>query len=1161
MPLKLSYLLLLVFCLALQDQLRAQSPLPSSNYRARQFLVTADSTRLDSFSIIPGSFRINIPDSQYRLDAVNALIYWNARPTDTVSLAYRVFPFKLSSVAQRLKYDSIVRYTALAPFEFNKEDGITTKGIIDFGNLEYNGSFGRGISFGNNQDAVVNSNFQLQLNGMLRDSIEIAAAITDNNLPIQPDGTTQELNQFDQVYLQFKKKNWELNLGDIDIRQKELYFLNFYKRLAGVSFQTRQQLSENVSSTTLVSGSIAKGKFVRNVIDRTTRNNLEGNQGPYRLEGAHKELFFIVLAGTERVFLDGELLQRGEDQDYIINYNTAEITFMPRRMITKDSRIQVEFEYADRNFLNSNLYLMQSLDINDKLKFRIGAFQNNDAKNSQINQTLDQDQKNFLFQLGDSINQAFYPAIVIDSFSTDRVLYEKVYFTTPFGTDSFYRYSTDPLLARYSLSFTDLGPSNGNYIPDFNGANGKVYKYVSPVNGVKQGRFEPVMKLVTPKRQQVLSMAADYAFNAGNVIKTEFAVSKFDPNTFSSKHASDDRGVAARLQYNNQLVLNKNRQLLLHSSVDYEHVQSRFQPVERLRYVEFAREWGLPQILAPADENIFRFSTQLKAKNAHALNYQFMSYNRSDKYDGAQQIVQHTLNDKGWTINNQLAYTRFSGLHDKGSFLRPVVDVSRLFKKLYAVRLGARYTLERNEVRHKPTDSITTNSFSFDTYSAYLKSNEAKKNKYTLTFFTRSDKYPFQKELQRGDRSYNVNLQAEILKSSRHQFILNTTWRRLEVYNEKISKQKSDKTILGRAEYMINEWKGFITGNVLYDLGTGQEQRRDFTYVEVPAGQGEYVWIDYNNDNIQQLNEFEIAQFRDQAKYYRIFVATNQFVKASYTTLNYSFTFNPRAVLDAQKDKKLAGFLSRLSWQTSMQKTKKSIADGEYELNPFKHHLSDTALITLNTSFLNTLSFNRYSGKWGLDLGNLQNTGKALLTYGYESRKLADWSAKLRWVLSPSFTLNLVTRQGRNALFTPNFGNRNYDLDVFSSEPQLVFINRTKFRVQSSYKYEQKQNSEEYGGEHSYSNALIFESKYNVLQNSSLSGRFTFNHIRYDHPTNTTVSYIMLDALLPGSNYLWTLDYTKRLLNNVELNFIYDGRKPGSGRTIHTGRASVRALF
>jgi hypothetical protein len=82
---------------------------------------------------------------------------------------------------KRIDFDSVVKYTIIKPYD----DPVTTpnKGIFNFGNIEYNGSFGRGLAFGNNQDAVVNSNFNLQLNGMLADSIEIAAAITDNNIP------------------------------------------------------------------------------------------------------------------------------------------------------------------------------------------------------------------------------------------------------------------------------------------------------------------------------------------------------------------------------------------------------------------------------------------------------------------------------------------------------------------------------------------------------------------------------------------------------------------------------------------------------------------------------------------------------------------------------------------------------------------------------------------------------------------------------------------------------------------------------------------------------------------------------------------------------------------------------------------------------------------
>jgi len=1127
----------------------------TTNLRVKTVATTKDSIQLDSVSIVPNTLFINaVSDTAYLIDYVKATLYWKIRPVeDSVIITYRAFPFRFNTIAQRLNYDSIAKYTYIAPFEFNNGSGNEQTALFNFGKLDYNGSFGRGISFGNNQDAVVTSNFQLQLNGMLGDSIEIAAAITDNNIPIQPDGTTQQLNEFDQIFLQFKKNNWQLNLGDIDIRQNGLYFLNFYKRLEGVAFQTKSTISPTIKTTTLVSGSIAKGRFNRNSFQ-----GLEGNQGPYRLTGANNEFFFIVLPNTERIFIDGELLQRGEDQDYVINYNTAEVTFTPRRMITKDSRIQIEFEYADRNYLNSNLYAFQTADIGKKLKIKVGAFQNSDARNSQINQTLNDKQKELLFNIGDNIDQALDSAISIETFSADKILYEKVLDRN--GADSFYRYSIDSVTARYSLSFTEVGQGLGDYEPDFNvKANGKVFVYV----GGNNGRYAPLIRLVTPKKQQLISLATDYQINKNNSIKSELAISNYDANTFSSKGNGDDKGIAARVQYTNTAMLNKASELLLTSNIDYEHVQQKFRPLERLRYVEFSREWGLPQTLNSVDENIFRASTGVKNKNGHSANYQFMTYQRSDDYKGYQNTVQHALTNGGWTLNNQLALTNFSTSSYKGYFFRPVMDVSKLMKQWASMRLGFRYTLERNKIEDRISKDIVANSFSFDTYTAYIKSDETKKNKYGLSFFTRADEYPYEKSLVKGDRSYNVNLQAELLKSEKHQFVFNTTFRQLNVFNSSVTQQKEDRTILGRAEYRINEGKGFITGNVLYDLGTGQEQKRDFAYLEVLAGQGQFTWIDYDSNGVQTLNEFEIAAFQDQAKFVRIFIPTNEFTKAAYTTLNYSFNINPKQLLGSTKTK-LADFLSRFNLQTTMQKTKRSIAKGDFEFNPFGGNIQDSNLLTFNTAFNNTLSFNRFSSKWGADFSNLQNSGKALLTYGYESRKLNDWLLKLRWIISPSFNMNVLTKKGFNALYTPNFDNRNYELDITSIEPQLVFMNRTIFRLQGSYKLDQKRNAEQYGGESSLSNVINLETKYNVLQNSSIIGRLTYNNIDYnsiDGKANTAVSYIMLDGLLPGSNYLWSIDFTKRLFNNVELNLQYEGRKPAETRTIHVGRAAVRALF
>ena len=246
-------------------------------------------------------------------------------------------------------------------------------------------------------------------------------------------------------------------------------------------------------------------------------------------------------------------------------------------------------------------YLSQEFEINQKLKIRIGAFNNSDAKNSPINQVLDPKQKQFLANIGDSIQQAFYPAAVVDTFAAGKILYEKIYI----GLDSFYHYSTNPALAKYNLSFVDVRQGNGNYIPDFNGANGKVYKYVAPVAGIKQGQYEPVQILVTPKKQQIVNLGIDYAINKNTLLKTEMATSNNDVNTFSSKDNGDDRGWAAKFQLSNEKILTCQPKIAIeYTALDYEYVQSKFKPLERLRTVEFSRDWGLPFTSLPADENI-----------------------------------------------------------------------------------------------------------------------------------------------------------------------------------------------------------------------------------------------------------------------------------------------------------------------------------------------------------------------------------------------------------------------------------------------------------------------------------------------------------------------------------------------------------------------------
>jgi hypothetical protein len=1134
----------------------AQAQLNNSSNLKKKKIRATGVVKLDSLNIVPQSISIKGYDtSYYFIDPIKSILLWKKNlPTDSVEIVYRTFPFKLDAQAKRFSYDSI-RNNFIAQPSIFKGNRNTSTGLFDFGNsVNYNGSFGRSLSFGNSQDAVFNSQLNLQLSGYVGDSIQIAAAITDNNIPIQPDGTTQQLNEFDKILIQFKRKNWEVNLGDIDLRQNQNYFLSFYKRLQGISYQQQISISKNASSKLLLSGAIAKGKFTRNVF-----NGQEGNQGPYKLVGANNEFYFIVLAGTERVFIDGELLQRGEDQDYVINYNTAEITFTPKRMITKDRRLQVEFEYADRNFLNAMFYASNEMQLGKKLKLNIAAYSNNDAKNSPINQQLDTKQKQFLANIGDSVRDAFYEVASIDSFSVSKILYAKR--PSPINplVDSIYVYSTHPDSAKYNLNFIDVGLNKGSYVPDFNGANGKVYKWIAPINGIPQGQYEPATFLVTPKKQQVVTVGAEYTINSRMVLKTDAALSNYDANTFSSKDKSDNKGYAAKFSLYRNDRLSRKRQL--NSMIGYEWVDAKFRPLERLRSVEFTRDWGLPILPTAATEHLPKASIEYKDAKNNSLQYTVDGYLRSDDYKGMKQTLQHLYEVKNLQLRTYLSLVNSNTPFNKGQYFRPIVDASKLLPKLRNYTIGASYALEHNEQRNKITDTITPLSFAFETITAYLKSNQQKNNRWSFTYFTRNNKLPYQKSLLQTDRSHNYNLTAELLNNSKHQFRFNVTYRQLYVSNAFLTNLQPDNSLLGRAEYAINELNGFITGNVLYELGAGQEQRRDFSYIEVPAGRGEYAWIDYNNDGIPQLNEFEIALFTDQAKYIRVFTPTNVFVKSNYNQFNYSININPRALGNKIHNKKLKNFIERFNMQSTMQTGKKVLAQGNPEFNPFKGNISDTTLISLNNILSNTISFNRFSSSWGMDMSNVRNYSKALLTYGFESHELNEWVLRARANINRQYTIELVQKLGSSNLLTPKFSNRNYELSTNSTEPKLTYTYQTKYRLQATYLYAVKENVVIYGGEKSTNKAFNIEGKLNAVNNTSLLAKFTYSNIDYLGTTNTTVSYIMLDGLLPGKNLLWNIELTKRLGKSLEVSFNYEGRKPAESRVINIGRASLRALL
>ena len=129
------------------------------------------------------------------------------------------------------------------------------------------------------------------------------------------------------------------------------------------------------------------------------------------------------------------------------------------------------------------------------------------------------------------------------------------------------------------------------------------------------------------------------------------------------------------LSRNTNWKTNAGKAYTLTTGAGYEWVNKNFQPVERLRPVEFLRDWGLNLISAPATEQLPYLNLQLADDKNNSLQYQFSSYTRSDGYKGFRNIINHNQNIKGWQLHDVFNITNITMPMDKGFYLRPTIDI------------------------------------------------------------------------------------------------------------------------------------------------------------------------------------------------------------------------------------------------------------------------------------------------------------------------------------------------------------------------------------------------------------------------------------------------------------------------------------------------------
>ena len=1143
----------------------AQSMQPNytaySNLRSKVLSNVSDTILVDSLSIFPNSFIIRnlktdeiIPKENYALDFASATLIFKpgARP-DSMLLSYRSFPTYLAKSVQHKSPALIRKGDSLFYARFYYQPKVEqTASFLDFGGLNYSGNFARGLQFGSNQDLTLNSNLDLRLSGKIANDIEITAALTDNNIPLQPDGTTQQLQDFDKVYIQLKKDPHLIIAGDYNLKSFDSYFMRFSKQLQGASYVSNLKFKNGMRLQTSTSLAVSRGKFARNIFQGT-----EGNQGPYRLVGNNNETFIIVLAGSEKVFVDGVRLQRGELQDYIMDYNTVELVFMPRFLMTKDSRIVVEFEYSDRNYFRTTVH--EGIKFQwKKLSVYTQVYAEQDAKSKPITNTISDSTKDYLASIGNDISNAFISGIRETSFDPSRVQYRITDSIVNAVTyDSVFVYETNPDSARYLLNFSYVGPNKGNYIPTKNSNNVRVYQWVAPQSGIPQGTYEPLILLVTPKSQLLFTFGTSYQIDAKTSVRAEMAFSNFDKNLFSPLGKKENKGYAANVQLNRTDSFRHN--LVFTNALNYEFKSANFQQVEPYRNVEFSRDWNVVNQLN-LTEHIARYQMGLLDIKHHiSAGYKFSTFIRQQKYQGFENWLTFGTNYKNIKISADARVLSTQDSLYKSTFFRPSFSASYSIAKARGLGFGVGFFQENNVFKEKTTEALQSNSFRNNNVSFQFFMPDSSKWNFMLEYKFRKDVEVRNAAFKDSTIAHTVEFRGGASQLKNQSFNWTFTYRNLSVEDTTIQ-QKPEQTFLGRTEYGARIKKGFLRLNFIYELGGGRERVRQFTYVEVPSGQGYYKWIDQNQNGIRELNEFVPSQFNDSAQFVRVLTDLNEYVRANSTSYTQNITIQPKTIWFNEKGFK--NFMSKLTLQSYLQIRRKTYKSNTLKVfNPFVFKTTDSNTITLNSNVRNTFIFNSGDPIYSFSFTNQLVNDKVLLINGFDTRKRMDNILEAYYNLSQKFTLNLKFIQSRLSLVSDYFHPNDYKIRSYYVEPKFTYNYKTMVRTSINYGFTQKRNEAGLGGEKALANKLEFELRYSKATKNTLETKFSFVLVNYNGENGTTKAYTILEGLQPGKNYIWSGTYTRNISQNLELSLTYEGRKTGTARLINTGRAQLRAVF
>ncbi|HWF44749.1 MAG TPA: hypothetical protein VG537_08920 [Candidatus Kapabacteria bacterium] len=1090
---------------------------------------------------------------------------------------------------------------------------VADKGDI-FNNFQKSGSISRGFQVGSNRDLSLTSGFNLQFSGDVARDVNITGALTEDNTPIQPEGTTQTLNDIDKVFIRIKAgEHFTSTLGDfvLDLNSPTDPSKQYQsvaplgitsgrdEAFKAFSQSTFDVISRNLigaeataqidNGSLLVTGAAPRGQFTTN-----TFQGQEAFQGPYRLSGKNGEPAIIIIAGTEHVYVDGVLQVRGERNDYIIDYALGQVTFQPRRLITSDSRITIDFEYSDQQYSRS------LFATNGKAQLFNGAFnlsatylREGDNQDAPLDLTLSDSDRAILRQAGGNPLAASKSGVVFAGRNAQGIAqgsYVRIDSIVNNLPVRFYRYSPlDTLNALYNVTFGYAGTGNGAYtrlgIGEFQFA------------GPKLGDYDTLAYLPLPQLHQVMAFSGNARITKNFGLTGEFASSSLAPNRFAAIPSITDNAFRAGALFADTIPIIGYAEL----RATERHVGKDFTPIDRIEDVEFQRLYGndVPQTNSltnalGSSELHQETDLLLRPNKSLILEGGYGDLERQELQFSSQRIYGHAelLEDSGVTPHILLAAERLpthdSSTHEQALWRRLSGQIGKSMRLgPNGLSLGFQYGEETKnatpfQLPIESVDSLTGNSFHYKTYGPTAQLRLGNLLSFTGEYNYRTEDSARNGALARVNYANTSHFIAALQNLGGFSSTLDLTLRDKH-YTDSLSfalNGGNQSTLLLRFEPRYVLASRGISAEALYEISNQRSARLQQIFLPVQPGLGNYQYLgDSNHNGRADPNEFAPARYTDQGNFILISVPTEQLFPTTNLRSSLQLRIAPRDLFELQNAATWTGkALADISSESYIKLNETSLDTVPTDIYFFRlsHFRNDSTTIQGLMEIEQDFNILENDAAQSYRLHYLERESATQYNTGLQRTYQVERSLRARF--RPSFELTNET--------TITSTTDQASSDTLSVNPPH---NTSQLGLTTDWSYHPIGSLFDYGGrlelsravEHSFdpeatafTNAVTLRSSYAIETRARLRGQIERDELNLNLSSEQASSTIQLPYALTngrsvGVTWLWSLALDYQFGSGIVATLAYDGRNApgdvlgttGERITVHNARAEVRANF